>query len=170
MAGGAQTGATGTQVSPIISIERPGLDEPIVLNLGSDPTRSAAANIPIFAGDTITTSSVGPYYVIGAVKSPGLFRLNGSLPTTAMQALALAGGGQYQSKLNSTRLIRTVGPQRTVVELHLKQILNGREPDPILQSDDILYVPTNQFKAFVAVGGLGTVLGLIFTAIAVTRY
>ena len=166
----AFSGALTTSISPVISIERPGVADPIVVNIGSDPLHSAAANIPIFAGDTITVSGVGAYYVIGAVKTPGVFKLNGVLPTTAMQALALAGGGQFQSKLNSTKLIRTLGSQRSVVEIPLRRILDGKEPDPILQSNDILFIPSNKAKAFLVAGGAATVFGLLFSALAITRY
>jgi polysaccharide export outer membrane protein len=168
--GGASAGAATSTTSPIVTIERPGVPEPIVVDLGSDPVHSAAANIPIFAGDTITTGDVGSYYVIGAVKAAGIQKLNGSLPTTVMQALAVSGGVVYASKQNHTKLIRTVGSERSVVELQLKEILAGRAPDPILQADDILVVPPDHFKQFFTSGAFTGILGIALTAIALTRY
>jgi polysaccharide export outer membrane protein len=176
LAGGGGGGAAGSSggvtssTSPIVTIERPGIPEPIVIDLGSDPVHSAAANIPIFAGDTITTGDVGSYYVVGAVRTPGVQKLNGTLPTTVMQALAVSGGVVFASKQNHTKLIRTVGSQRSVVVLKLKEILDGKSPDPILQADDILVIPPDHVKAFFVAGGFTTILGIALTAIAVTRY
>jgi polysaccharide export outer membrane protein len=144
--------------------------EPITVDLGSDPVHSSAANVPLFAGDTVLIGNVGGFYVIGAVKSPGLQHLNGLLPTTVMQAIALSGGVQYASKQNQTRLIRTIGSQRSLVQLHLKDILNGKEPDPILQADDILFVPPDRVKSFFTAGGFSTIFGIALAAYTITRY
>jgi polysaccharide export outer membrane protein len=168
--GGGGSGGVSLTTSPIVTIERPGVPEPIVVDLGSDPVHSSAANIPIFAGDTITTGDVGSYYVVGAVKTPGVQKLNGTLPTTVMQALAVSGGVVYASKQNHTKLIRTVGSERSVVEIQLKEVLAGRAPDPILQADDILVVPPDHVKAFFTSGAFTGILSIVLTAIALTRY
>jgi polysaccharide export outer membrane protein len=34
-------------------------------------------------------------------------------------------------------------------------------PDPVLQADDIVFLPTSSVKAAIKVGGLGTLLGVI---------
>jgi polysaccharide biosynthesis/export protein len=174
LAGGGVGSSSGagvtTSTSPIVTIERPGVPEPIVIDLGSDPVHSAAANIPIFAGDTITTGDVGSYYVVGAVRTPGVQKLNGALPTTVMQAVAVSGGIVFASKQDHTKLIRTVGSQRTVVVLKLKEILDGKAPDPILQADDILVVPPDRMKQFFTAGAFTGILGIALTAIALTRY
>ncbi len=163
-------GGMSPSASPVITIERPGVTEPITVDLGSDPVHSSAANVPIFAGDTVLIGTVGGFYVVGAVKSPGLQHLNGLLPTTVMQAVALSGGVQFASKQNQTRLIRTTGSQRSLVQLHLKEILNGKEPDPILQADDILFIPPDRVKAFFTAGGFTAIFGIAIAAYAITRY
>jgi polysaccharide export outer membrane protein len=163
-------GGMSPSASPVITIERPGVTEPIIVDLGSDPVHSSAANVPVFAGDTVLIGNVGGFYVIGAVKTPGLQHLNGFLPTTVLQAVALSGGVQFASKQNETKLIRTVGSQRSLVPLHLKNILNGKEPDPILQADDILFVPPDRVKAFLTSGGFSTIFSLAIAAYAITRY
>ena len=169
-AGAGGSGGLPITASPLITIDRPGVPDPIVIDLGSDPARSSAANIPVFAGDTITTGDVGSYYVVGAVKTPGILRLNGTLPTTAMQAIAASGGVLYISKANHAKLIRTVVAQRSLVEIQLRKVLDGKAPDPILQADDILFVPTDRVKQFFTAGPFTNLLGLALTAIAVTRY
>ena len=163
-------GGMVVNASPVITIERPGVTDPITVDLGSDPVHSSAANVPLFAGDTVLVGNVGGFYVIGAVKSPGLHTLNGMLPTTVMQAIALSGGVQFASKQNQTRLIRTIGSQRSLVELHLKNILNGKEPDPILQADDILFIPPDRVKGFFTAGAFTTIFGIALAAYTITRY
>jgi polysaccharide export outer membrane protein len=166
----ATVGGLPKTASHIVTITRPGVDQPIVVDVGIDPARSVGTNIPIFAGDTITVGAVGSFYVIGGIKTPGVHPLDGSLPTTVMEAISLSGGGNFSSKMNQTRLIRTIGSQRTVVEVPVKKILQGKAPDPILQADDIIYVPVNLFKAFVVEGGLTTAFGLFYTVETAAHY
>jgi len=165
----ATVGGLGPSVSSIVTIDRPGLPTPIVLDLGSDPAHSTAANVSIFAGDTITLGRVGGYYVVGAVKNAGAQQLNGVLPTTALQAIASAGGALFEARMDDARLVRTIGNQRTVVNVRLKQIMAGKEPDPVLQTDDILLIPTNQIKALLRAGGVTTAVAIAIAATQISR-
>lgn len=133
--------------STVIKIDRPGLAEPIYVDLGNDPSSSMAANIPIFAGDVITTGNVGTFYVVGAVGLPGAHILPGSRPVTALMAVATAGGATEASKKNDASLVRTVGNTRSVIPLPLKDIQAGKVPDPVLQADDIILVPTSVLRS-----------------------
>lgn len=155
--------------SSIITIQRPGLADPIIVDVGNDPANSNAGNIPLFAGDTITVGRVGIYYIVGAVKTQGALPLNGITPITIMQAIALAGGANFEAKLDDTRLVRTTGTQRTVLNIHIKQILKGAEPDPVLQADDILLIPSNALKAILRQGGVGTVVAVAVSAASFFR-
>ena len=64
-------GGLPTTASHIITINRTGVAEPITVDLGTDPAKSAAANIPIFPRDTIIVPRVGVVYLLGAFKTPG---------------------------------------------------------------------------------------------------
>ncbi len=156
-AGGLQPTA-----SHIITIRRSGLAEPITVDLGSDPTRNQEANIPIFPRDTILVPRIGVVYMLGAFKAQGAYPLNPNTPLTLMQAVAIAGGVGYQGKLKDARIIRTVGTQRKEVQVNLGKVISGKEADPVLLSDDIVFVPTNALKAAVKSGGLGTVIALAY--------
>lgn len=153
-------GGLNANASHVITINRPGTAEPIVVNLGSDPSNSQQANVPIFAGDTIVVSHVGVVYALGGFKAQGQFALNANTPLTLMQAFALAGGTIYDADLADARIIRTVGTQRSEIRVNFKKISQGYAPDPILQSDDIVFVPTSTMKAAIRNGGIGTVIGL----------
>jgi polysaccharide export outer membrane protein len=163
----AVAGGVPATASHVITISRPGLAEPLIVDLGTDPLRSGLANIPIFPGDTIVISRIGVVYMLGAFKTPGTIPLTQYSPLTLMEATALSGGLNFQGKYNDLRLIRTVGDHRTVVKLDIQRILHGKDPDPILQANDILFLPDSAFKASISNGSLGTLLGIVSLLIAV---
>jgi polysaccharide export outer membrane protein len=156
----AAAGGLPATASHVITISRPGVAQPIVVDLGTDPLRSGLANIPIFPGDTIIVSRIGVVYMVGDFKNPGTIPLTQYTPLTLMEATALSGGLQYQGKYNDLRLIRTVGDRRTVVKLDIQRILHGKDPDPVLEPNDIVFLPDDEIKAFIANGNLGTVFGI----------
>lgn len=155
--------------SHVITINRPGQPQPIVVDLGTDPGRSALADVPIFAGDTIVVSRVGVVYVIGAFKNAGVVPVVGNSPLTLLQVTALSGGVTGVADFKDMRIIRTTGNQRTLVKLDVKKVLYGKAPDPILQADDIIFLPTSMLKAIIANGGTGTVFGLASILITTLR-
>lgn len=156
--------------SHVITISRPGVAEPIVVNLGTDPLRSELANIPIFAGDTIIVSRIGVVYMVGAFKSPGSIPLTQYSPLTLLQATALSGGVNFEGKYNDLRLIRTQGDHRVVVKLNIDRIMKGKDADPILQANDIVFLPNSALKSSINNGSIGTLLGISGLLISVARY
>jgi polysaccharide biosynthesis/export protein len=163
----AVAGGLPPTASHVITISRPGVAEPLVVDLGTDPLHSGLANIPIFAGDTVIISRIGVIYMLGAFKVPGTIPLTQYSPLTLMEATAISGGLNFQGKYNDVRLIRTVGDHRTVVKLDIQRILHGSDPDPILQANDIVFLPDSAFKASISNGSLGTLLGIVSLLIAV---
>ena len=145
-----------------MKIVRPGLDKPIVVNLGTDLASSeVAANIPVYPHDVIQISRASLVYVIGAFRQQGAVPLDQANPLTLMQLAALSGGVGFEGKYEDLRLIRTVGAERKVVEVDIKRVLNGKAPDPILEANDIVFLPTNNMKAILKSLGVGGVIGLI---------
>ena len=84
----ATAGGLPPTASHVITISRPGVAEPIIVDLGTDPLRSGLANIPIFPGDTIIISRIGVVYMLGAFKTPGVIPLD-----TVLSAYAHGGHG-----------------------------------------------------------------------------
>ena len=153
----AHAGTIPPTASTVLSIERPGNPQPIIVDIGSDPSHSAAGNIPIFSGDTITVSEVGLYYVVGAVNKPIANPLSGSTPTTVVQAVTAAGGPVFAAKLDDSKLVRTTGTQRTVINIQLGKMLQGKAEDIPLQTDDIVLVPSSTLKKALSNGGASTI-------------
>jgi polysaccharide export outer membrane protein len=166
----SQAGGLPITASHVITINRPGLDKPIVVDLGSDPLTSALADIPVFPGDTIVVARVGVVYVLGSFKVQGIVPLTAYAPLTLIELTSISGGVQFDGRFKDLRIIRTVGNQRTVAVYDIKAILNGKLPDPILQPNDIVYLPPVPIKTLISSGALGTVLGIASLAVSVARY
>lgn len=157
----AGAGGLPATASHTITIERPGLDQPIIVDLGSDPAHSTRANVPVFPHDTIVVSKVGVVYLLGAFRTPGAIPLQQNTPLTLMQATSLGMGSLFEGKYDDLRIVRTIGLERKVVRVDLAKIMKGSEPDPVLQPDDIVFLPTSTLKGALKNGGLGTLLGVV---------
>jgi polysaccharide export outer membrane protein len=162
----SKAGGFPTTASHSITIHRPGVDQPIIVDLGVDPLNSQLADIPIFAGDTIVLSRIGSVYMMGSFKAPGTVTLTAYQPTTLLEATAASGGLGLDGAYGDLRIIRTVGDHRSVIKVNIHDVVYGKAPDPYLMPNDIVFLPSNPFKAAFYNGTLGTVLGLVGFAIA----
>ena len=161
-------GGLPTTASHIITINRPGVAQPITIDMGTDPAKSTEANIPIFPRDTIVVPRVGVVYLLGAFHTQGAIPLTQNSPMTLMKVAALTGGSGFEGKQNDLRIIRSVGTGRQVVRVDLKKIIEGKAPDPVLQPEDIVFLPTSSMKAAIKSGGIGTLLGIVSILLVAT--
>jgi polysaccharide export outer membrane protein len=125
------------------------------------------ANIPVFAGDTIVVARIGVVYMIGAFKIHRHHLAHPYSQLTLMQATALSGGPAFQGKYDDLRIVRTIGDRRTVVKVDIQKVLYGKAPDPILQPNDIVFLPSSALKASISNGSLGTILGVVGLLISI---
>ena len=107
-------------------------------------------NVAIYPGDRITVPRAGVIYVVGAVNKPGGFTMKASdHGMTVLQALALAEDAKNTAKRDQTVIIRN-DPQapegRKQIPVNLKAILEAKLPDPVLQAEDILFIPDSGAK------------------------
>jgi polysaccharide export outer membrane protein len=159
-------GGLPATASHTVKIVRPGVANPIVVELGTDLAASVTANIPIHPHDIIQISRASVVYVLGAFAHQGAVPLDQATPLTLLQVAALSGGINYEGRYNDLRLIRTVGTERTVVDVDIKKVRDGKAPDPVLQPNDIVFLPTNEMKAMLKSLGSGGVVGLVSVLIA----
>jgi polysaccharide export outer membrane protein len=155
LAGGLKDTASG-----VVTLVRPSLPAPVSIPLGTDPNHQPYAELPVFAGDEVRVAHVGQAYVIGAVGKQGAVPLKNYSSTTLSQAVTVAGGIGFEASANSARLVRMEGDKRVVTIVHVRKILDGKEPDFALQNDDILYIPTNKGKAALKSGAAGIIVSL----------
>lgn len=100
-------------------------------------------NPEILPGDSITVGQTGIVYVLGDVARPGGFLLDRRSTLTVMQALALAEGVLPSAAVSKALLVRTTEGNRQETPLNLKLILKSQNPDPMVQSGDIIIVPSS---------------------------
>lgn len=112
--------------------------------------RDPKLNVAIFPGDRITIPRAGVVYVVGAVNKPGGFPMKASSHgMTVLQAIALAENPRNTAKRDQTVIIRNDSQSpdgRKQIPVDLKAILQGKLPDPVLQAEDILFVPDSAGK------------------------
>ncbi|MEP6706494.1 MAG: polysaccharide biosynthesis/export family protein [Pyrinomonadaceae bacterium] len=108
----------------------------IAVDLGDQ----AATSTLLFDGDMVTVSTAPPssYYVSGEINSPGEKTYHAGLTLT--QAILASGGitrkASGKVKISST----TAGKASTADEYNVKEILEGRKPDPMLKPGDRLEI------------------------------
>jgi len=115
------------------------------LMTGNDPK----LNVPVQPGDVITVSNAPIVYVVGAVTKPGAFTVeDGRNGITVLQALALVQGATSTAKLKSAMIVRQSdnGAKRTDIPVNLTKVMRGKTTDPVLEANDILFVPESGFK------------------------
>lgn len=150
--GGRQLSA---KVTPAGKIQLPGLGSVYVqgLTLAEAKMEIDSRYAQTIPGVTVTVDLTerAPrfVYVVGEVAQPGRFSLEG--PTTAMQAIALAGGWQVGSNLRQVVVFRR-GPDWRLMAtmIDLRGALYGRRPAPAdeiwLNDSDIVLVPKNPIQ------------------------
>jgi polysaccharide export outer membrane protein len=157
----AAAGPLPVNASHVITILRPGQANPIVVDLGTDPAQSARSNIEILPRDTILISRVGVVYLLGAFQKQGAIPLDQNSPLTLLQATSLSGGLGYEGRYEDLRIVRTEGLERKMVKVDIKRIEQGKDPDPVLQANDIVFLPSNLLKAAIKSGGIATISSLL---------
>lgn len=155
-------GGLPASASHTVKIIRPGNPaKTIVVDLGTDLANSQGADMLVYPRDIIQVARSGQVFVLGAFRTQGSLALDQSMPLTLMQVAALSGGVGYEGRFEDLRLIRTFGAERRVVKVDIKKVLNGKNADPVLQANDIVYLPTNQLKAAAKSLGIGGVIGVV---------
>jgi polysaccharide export outer membrane protein len=150
----AMAGGLSEQAGERISIRRPGADEsappleitvPVkqLLSSGAD----SAYNPWIRPHDTIQAETAGLVYVLGSVNRPGGFPIKDQEQITALQAMSLAEGSKPTASLQRAQIIRGEGLNKIEIAVSVKDVIKGKAPDPILQPNDILYIPDSRFKS-----------------------
>jgi polysaccharide export outer membrane protein len=108
----------------------------------------SSLNVAVHPGDIVKVARAGIVYVVGEVKKPGGFVLKNNENISILQALALAEGVTPTSAKSQARIIRTDPntDKRIEIPVDLGKILASKEPDPMLQPKDVVFVPDSSAK------------------------
>jgi polysaccharide biosynthesis/export protein len=104
------------------------------------------ANVFVRPGDTVIVPKAGIVYVLGDVAHPGGYVMQNDSQLTVLQAVALAAGASKTASEKHIRLVRNVDGITQSLDLPLRDMERGREPDVPLEANDILYVPFSMAK------------------------
>lgn len=108
--------------------------------------RDPSLNIRLYGGEEIRVPEVGKIFVVGNVKKPGAFPVQGGNETTVLQMLALAEGLEKFASDQAYIYRREAAGSKNEIPIELKKILDRKSPDVPLVANDILYVPDNSGK------------------------
>ena len=143
-----------------VTLLRPSMEVPVRVPLGPQSKFAAWSKIPVFAGDQIRVDKEGLVYAVGAFKQQGSYQLKNTNITTVTQLIALAGGVGFEADSKDSHIVRRADGKVTLIPLNPARILRGQDPDLALQTEDILFVPTNQLKAAIKGGGPAIIVSL----------
>ncbi len=100
-----------------------------------------AANVTLTGGEEVRVPEAGRIYVVGNVKKPGAFVLQGQAQSSVLEALALAEGLlPYAGR--QAYIYRTEGGSggRNEIPVPMRRILERKAPDVALLPNDVLYI------------------------------
>jgi polysaccharide export outer membrane protein len=110
---------------------------------------AAMVNMPVQAGDVINVPQAGMFFVDGAVNKPGSYPLGRYY--TLSQALATAGGVNGElADYSGVNIFRRRSPTSVeTIPIDLNTVMSGSSPDPMVEADDVIVVPTSTVKYLV---------------------
>jgi polysaccharide export outer membrane protein len=105
-------------------------------------------NVIVHPGDVVKVSAASMIYIVGEFKKPGAFPMPRGDRLTVLRALALGEGlGPTAAKKDAVIMRTDATGKQTEIEIRLDRIIKAEEPDPILQANDVLFVPGSGGKA-----------------------
>jgi len=122
----------------------------LTVHLTRDAQESLASDVRLYPGDKVIIPRAGLVYVLGDVGRPGGFIMENDGKLTLLEALAMAGGNNRTASLSHSKLIRKTGTGYAEVPIRLTKIIQGEDPAPPLEAQDILYIPSNAMKSFLS--------------------
>jgi polysaccharide biosynthesis/export protein len=137
--------------------------ENYVVDLYDLMQHAETVNLPVQTGDVINVPKAGMFFVDGAVKNPGAFPMN--RPYTFTQAVNTAGGITWDlAKTSNITIIRHPGSGKAEMlpPIDLAKIQSGEAEDPVIQAEDMIYVPISTTKYLVLHFISGFSLGQLF--------
>jgi polysaccharide export outer membrane protein len=135
-----------------VTVKRNKSGEQLRYYVSNNSEQALSDVVMVYPGDTILVARAPMVYVMGDVGRPGGYVIaTNDQRLSVMQAIAMAGSASKTAVQSRVRLIRTTEHGEVELPVHLDAIQKGKQPDMMLQPDDILYVPFSWMKN-VAIG------------------
>jgi polysaccharide export outer membrane protein len=143
----AQAGGFTETADHHVSIRRANAKSVETVFVSNDPKTDVAQDVFIYPGDVVTVPKQGLIYILGDVNRAGGFPMgNDASGMTVLQAIATAGGTAHTAKSQAKLIRRENGDGYKEIPLNLSAMQKGKEPDMVMQQNDIVYVPFGFLK------------------------
>ncbi len=119
---------------------------PTDVELERTGTSMRGMNTTVSPGDIVSVVTAGNFFALGELNHPGIYPVAGTQHMTLLQALTVAGGPTLDAGLSKAKLLRIVDGHREEVIVDLAKLHDGKVADPLIQTDDILFVPRSQIR------------------------
>ncbi|HEY0784681.1 MAG TPA: polysaccharide biosynthesis/export family protein [Acidobacteriaceae bacterium] len=141
--------------------------QPITYDLSNDATVAMKTQVLVYPGDIVLVPHATVAYVLGDVTRPGgILMQNNHSQLTALQAVTLAGGTLSSAVPAHARLIRkTPAGGYQEIAMNFSRIQKGKDPDVLLQQDDVIYIPFSYLRNIAA-----TSSGIVASSAQATIY
>jgi polysaccharide export outer membrane protein len=141
-------GVTDTAGSRVIVVRGDTAAPPLDLDLkqlleSGDPS----LNVVVNPGDVVKVTSTPLVYIVGEFKKPGAFPMPRGEGLTVLRALALGEGLSPMADKKDAVIMRVSNGVQSEIGIRLDRIIKAEEPDPVLQANDVLFVPGSGGKA-----------------------
>lgn len=154
--GGAFTGVEGKHI--VILHRNSKLPESI--DYDSMNMTQSAMNTKVVPGDVVRVAPTDVYYMIGEVGRQGIYPLTGGISAgnglvgtgiirnmTLLQALAYAGGITQVAARSQALIIRPKPDgTREIIHFDILKLEKGQIADPLIQANDIIFVPSSYLR------------------------
>lgn len=143
----AAEGFKETAVQSAVKVLRRGPDgkqEALSIDLAGGP-QGKDRDFVLQSGDTLVVPKGNSFFVFGEVKSPGAYHLDGSL--NLLDAIVRAGGFTEKASPGRTRVLRTNGRVREVIQVDMNDVIKRgqREKAIAIRAEDVIIVPESFF-------------------------
>jgi protein involved in polysaccharide export with SLBB domain len=117
------------------AVAEAGKAPPIVIDVAEEKGQTYL-DLPARPGDVILVPTAGEVMVQGWVQNAGAFKITPGM--TVLGAITAAGGELYSS---SADILRSGGAgEKKEIPVDISRVKSGEEPDPIVQSGDVVVV------------------------------
>ncbi len=142
----AHSGGFGPTASNLVELRPIHSDRPVIeydlTNI--DDIRRALLAPPLHSGDVIHVASAdtSAVYITGLANAPGPIAVPRGSEIPLTQAIAAAGGLNELLRIKKATLIRRLPDgEKVSVDINLKKVYSGEEPELAMVSGDILQIP-----------------------------
>jgi polysaccharide biosynthesis/export protein len=142
----AQVGALTPQVNYDVLVSHRDGSPPQDVELDRTGMNMRGMNTIVDPGDVVSVVQAGSFFALGEFNHPGIYPITGTQHMTLLQAITVAGGPDLTAELSKARILRNVNGRREEIMVDLAKLHDGKVADPLIQTDDVVFVPRSNLK------------------------